>query len=345
MPFNGVANLPDGQRRSTKSSVTTPHHDSSKLKSKSKSKSSAPTPPVLPFMQEMQLLQVLEGGRLEDHIRRHHKHFGDGALEEARDYNFKDGDKSSVNGPRGYTVTDERGMMWFDEEEQWEFKELLPKEDEAIRGDAVPQPAVTQKQTGLRKLFGASKKPTYVITGWETFDQSGRLDEDQTDDENGGISPGVTDKLGFASLPEYNAVFDKRIRRGATSFQCGYVSQNEALKLPPPPPHTSRKKHPVVTHTSTDGIPSTLSTTSNRTMTHNQLKKEFLAQAFTPSVSLPASRSHTPTSNSQISLLPASRSQSSLALPSSNSSRSVSPFARLRTGKANTSGTKSGFGK
>lgn len=347
MPLSGVANLPDAQRRSTKTSTTTPHHDFHGS-SKSKSKSSKVTPPAVPFIQQMQLLQVLEGGKLEDHIRRHHQHFGEGALEEARDRNFKDDRNGSFKNPGGYAITDERGMMWFDEEEEWEFKELLPKEDEA---SAPAVSVAAAKPTGLRKLFGASKKPGYVITGWETFDQSGRVDDErgiETDDDNGGISPGVTSKLGFAYPPEYNTVIDKKIRRTATSFQCGYVPPNGALKLPPPPPpsNNSRRKQPIITHNVPNEIPyssSIPSKTALTTMSHNRLKKEFLAQAFTPSVSLPGTRSHTPTSNSQISLLPVSRSQTSLAIPSSNSSRSVSPFAKLRSRKASISGAKSNF--
>lgn len=343
MPLKGVSNLPNAQRSSAKSSATTPHHEhhASQRTKPSKASGVAP-PPVMPFMQQMQLLQALEGGRIEDHIRRHHKHLGETSLEEARNRNFKDDRNRDMKETRGYTVTDERGMMWFDEEEEWEFKELLPKAGDS----AVAPPIVVQKPTGIRKLFGTSKKPSYVITGWETFDQSGEYSPETDDDSNGGISPGVTGKIGFAYPPDSNAILDKNFRHNISSFQSlPHVPQNAgALKLPPPPQpsNTSRRKHPVVTHT----IPKTRPPTSSsqaavKTMSHHQLKKEFLAQAFTPSVSLPATRSHTPTSNhSQISLPPASRSQTSLALPSSSSARSVSPFAKLRSRKVSLSGAK-----
>lgn len=344
MPLKGVSNLPNTQRSSAKSSATTPHHESHASQRSKSSKSSNAAPPVMPFMQQMQLLQALEGGRIEDHIRRHHKHSGDTPLEEARNRNFKDDRNRDMKDARGYTITDERGMMWFDEEEEWEFKELLPKADDPAGATLI----VVQKPTGIRKLFGTSKKPSYVITGWETFDQSGDYNPETDDDSNGGISPGVTAKIGFSYPPESNAVLDRGFRHNGSSFQCvPHVTQNAgALKLPPPPQpsNTSRRKHPVVTHPVSKTAPSTPSASSHaavKSMSHNQLKKEFLAQAFTPSVSLPATRSHTPMSNhSQTSLHLASRSQTSLALPSSSSTRSVSPFARLRSRKVSLSGAK-----
>lgn len=109
----------------------------------------------MPFIQQMQMLQFMEGGTLDSHIRRHHVHA-------RQSTGFATGTKEDV--VHGYPFTDERGMIWFDEEEEWEFTSLLPR----MR---------SHPRKGIKKLLG-KRRDEQIDDGWEDFVEDEELDED-----------------------------------------------------------------------------------------------------------------------------------------------------------------------
>lgn len=104
----------------------------------------------MPFIQQMQMIQFLEGGSLESHIRRHHVHAGQGTAHTG----FATG--ADLDVAHGYAFTDEQGMIWFDEEEEWEFACLLPR----------PRPQ--QRRRGIKRLLGRRREEESEAE-WEEF--------------------------------------------------------------------------------------------------------------------------------------------------------------------------------
>lgn len=201
----------------------------------------------MPFIQQMQLLQFMEGGTLESHMQRHHAAPGKGPR-------GQQGAGDEV--VHGYAFTDERGMIWFDEEEEWEFACLIPKVD---RGE---------KKGRLRRMLGTKKREEddEEEDAWERF---GSEDEDEgwvigdanADDDLGSFGGDVATRRPEQSVLKSRPKGKQRRKRASSGS----------------------KKPATATATATAA---TLDTQS--------VRQEFLSSSFVPSPTRPAAQRAVP---------------------------------------------------
>ncbi|KAF8484183.1 hypothetical protein JB92DRAFT_3148900 [Gautieria morchelliformis] len=209
----------------------------------------------MPFIQQMQMIQFLEGGSLDSHIRRHHVHGGQGTAHTGFATSGKE------ENAHAYAFTDERGMVWFDEEEEWEFTCLLPR-------------TRPQRHRGIRRLLG---KRCDDVSGdeWEDFREEGEELEKDVDPEvllardDDDLRAREDDLASFGGALEGAWARDH--------------SNQSVLKLPPSKMDRKRKRARLVSSIPVPQpapIPATTRDPRERVAT---LKEEFFATAFTPS--------------------------------------------------------------
>jgi len=206
------------------------------------------------------MVQFLEGGTLESHIQRHHQ-AGGGKKGASKGSSGKEEYGTGC----GYAFTDERGMIWFDEEEEWEFACLIPK---------VERP----REKGLLKMFGTKVRGDDADE-WEQFGEEDTMgsaleDEDEgewDEDELASFGGDVASRRPAQSvlkMPKDKKDKKKGIRRRRSKSKASLPRQ-------PPSPRASRSVAP----------------------TH--LKEEFLATSFTPSPSKSSPPRPTPSTSSK----------------------------------------------
>ncbi|KIJ34842.1 hypothetical protein M422DRAFT_34934 [Sphaerobolus stellatus SS14] len=228
----------------------------------------------MPFIQQMQILQFLEGGTLESHIQRHHQEAGLGKT--AKNNNFASMAPSSTvrDDPNvcGYAFTDERGMIWFDEEEEWEFACLIPKvERERERGPKI------------KRMFGRGKAREGEEEEWEQF-------RGESTEEEEGVGSGAEE-----SEPEWDG-------DDLASFGGDVASrrpQQSVLKMPKEKKDKGRRRRRSLKGAS-GSKPHSPTASSRRPATSGSgsksLKQEFLATSFTPSPAPPSPKRSSPKS-------------------------------------------------
>jgi hypothetical protein len=214
----------------------------------------------MPFIQQMQMIQFLEGGSLDSHIRRHHVHAGQGTAHTG----FATEGKEDV--AHGYAFTDERGMIWFDEEEEWEFTCLLPK--------TRPQ---RRRGGGFKRLLG-KRRDEESSDEWEDFVQDVEEDVEETDPE---VILGQEDDV-LRAREDDLASFGGAL---AGTWARAHSGQS-VLKLPEA--KTDRKRRGRKTArgivSSAPTLPSAQAPETTRTPRERiaALRKEYLTTAFTP---------------------------------------------------------------
>lgn len=213
----------------------------------------------MPFIQQMQMIQFLEGGSLDSHIRRHHVHAGQGTAHTG----FAIDGKEDV--AHGYAFTDERGMVWFDEEEEWEFTCLLPK-------------TCPQRRQGIKRLLG-KRRDEESGDEWEDF--MGQEDKDVEEELDAEVLLAREDDDLLAcddDLASFGGSLDGTWARGP--------SGQSVLKLPKSKTDNKSNKgkavRSILPSTSAPPpaqVPPTIRSPHERTAT---LKQEFLSTAFAP---------------------------------------------------------------
>ncbi|KAF8576859.1 hypothetical protein K439DRAFT_601379 [Ramaria rubella] len=204
----------------------------------------------MPFIQQMQMIQFLEGGTLESHIRRHHIHAGQGTAHTG----FATAPTDDV--VHGYAFTDERGMIWFDEEEEWEFACLLPR-------------TRPQRRRGIRRLLG-KRQDDEGEDDWEDFVEA---DEEEEDVEVEVLLARRDDDLraGDDDLASFGGALEGAWARARPG--------RSVLDIPDSKAERKRKRAGRII--SSVPVP-TPALTPEPTLSITALKEEFLASAFTP---------------------------------------------------------------
>ena len=213
----------------------------------------------------MQMIQFLEGGSLDSHIRRHHVHAGQGTAHTG----FATNGNEDV--AHGYSFTDERGMVWFDEEEEWEFTCLLPR-------------TRPQRRRGGFKRFLGKRRDEESGDEWEDFVQE--EEEDLEED----MDPEARDDA-LRTREDDLASFGGALEG---TWMRGHPGQS-VLKLPETKMERKRKEHKKVGGIGSSA-PATLPARATATTRApreqiSALKDEFLATAFTPSTTRPSESS------------------------------------------------------
>ena len=172
---------------------------------------------------------------------------------------FATGGKEDI--AHGYSFTDEQGMIWFDEEEEWEFASLLPR----------TRPP--QRRRGIKRLLG-KRRDEESGDEWEDFVEEGELDEDVDPEillarEDDGL------RLRDDDLVSFGGALEGPWARGR--------SGSSMLKLPKSKiERKSKRVCQIISSTLTplsEPVPATTQCPRERVVA---LKEEFLATAFTP---------------------------------------------------------------
>ncbi|KAF8509601.1 hypothetical protein BU17DRAFT_70384 [Hysterangium stoloniferum] len=248
----------------------------------------------MPFIQQMQMVQFLEGGTIESHIKRHHASAGQG---KAHTGFAIDGQGAVEEVAHGYAFTDERGMIWFDEEEEWEFACLIPKREESGRAGK------------LRRFLGTSKgrDGADVEEEWERFG-GGEEGEEEENAEEEGVDPEALlaredDDLlaGQDELASFGG--DVQARRGPPQSVLKISSAKEKRA------RRRNRKTPGPAPISTPGTP-------QHSRNPRMLKEEFLSSSFAPAPAPPSPTSSRSIANTKSS--PRTRTKSKPAPPPSS---------------------------